>query len=55
MSLLDQSGGTGGELDPYNVCMLVCKHGQHVDGKIWKLRLSCLLSEDSTVQVPGKP
>ena len=38
MCLLDQSGVTGGGLDPYNhynTCF-VCKHRQHVDGKIWK-------------------
>ena len=39
MSLLDQSGVTGGGFDPCNVHAF--KHGQHVDGKIWKLRLSC--------------
>ena len=32
---LDQSGMTGGGLDPYNVHALLKKHGQHVDGKIW--------------------
>ena len=41
MSLLDQSGVTGGGLDPYNVHALFFKYGQHVDAKIWKLRLSC--------------
>ena len=41
MNLLDQSGVTGGGLDPYYVPALFVKHGQHVDGKIWKLRLSC--------------
>ena len=38
MCLLDQSGVTGGGLDPYNhynTCF-VCKHPQHVNGKIWK-------------------
>ena len=38
MCLLDQSGVTGGGLDPnnhYNACF-VCKHRPHVDGKIWK-------------------
>ena len=38
MCLIDQSGVTGGGLDPYNhynTCF-VCKHPQHVDGKIWK-------------------
>ena len=38
MSLLDQSDVTGGGLDPYNRynTHFVCKHKEHVDGKIWK-------------------
>ena len=38
MCLIDQSGVTGGGLDPYNhynTCF-VSKHQQHVDKKIWK-------------------
>ena len=45
MCLLDQSGVTGGGLDPYNhynTCF-VCKHRQHVDGNIWKSAIVLLI------------
>ena len=52
MRLPDQSDGTGGGLDPYNVhaCLVqssfICKHhGQHVDGKIWLSSFACNLVE----------
>ena len=49
MSLLDQSGVTGGGLDPYNVhALFVNMHGQHVDGNIWKLCSSCLQLQHRT-------
>ena len=38
---LTKSGVTGGGLDPYNVHALFVNMEQHVDGKIWKLQLSC--------------